>query len=298
MNFASQYFFEVKQKSNTNYKIMLIIFQILIAILWISIIILDIFSCQFIYSKIKYHIKQHVEKVQDNSNNDSNSLSWILRETHLPALLLSSVLMHFTLFAFHIMSIVEFMNYGSEIFEDAHQKNISQSHAIASAGEVVFIVIAIVAIAITQRDYWNFSNALSITFTVHIVYIGSYFSPFILLAFITDPLQTCFIYLMEAGVASGAYLLSLFLCSFFIGIKKDKVKDTQVRRFVSLTLGLGILVILSIVALNFLITLGNFHDYDEIQRLWLPLLVAIFTYFVFKPTYQYAKKQPRIAETI
>ena len=48
----------------------------------------------------------------------------------------------------------------------------------------------------------------------------------------------------------------------------------------------------------FFLTLGNFHDFREIQNLLLPLLIVVFTSFVSKPAYNAYTKSNNFTKNV
>ena len=47
-----------------------------------------------------------------------------------------------------------------------------------------------------------------------------------------------------------------------------------------------------------MLTLGTLNDFEAIQNLVPPLLIAVLTYFVVKPTYKQAKQKMNLDEEI
>ena len=50
-------------------------------------------------------------------------------------------------------------------------------------------------------------------------------------------------------------------------------------------------VVYFLTILIFFITLGNFHNFEEVENLTLPTIIALLSPLTFKPSYDYFKKQ-------
>ena len=149
--------------------------------------------------------------------------------------------------------------------------------------------------------------------------------PYMLLAFVYNPLQTCVTYL-----ALGLYVLSAYLLfwaiqypftSYINFIKSgitvydlipflrfyapqsytDRGNDIKpvlgICMFISYTVlvllgtGMVLAVFYFSAAIIYVLTLGSLNDFEVIQNLVPPLLIGVLTYFVVKPTYKQAKQK-------
>ena len=102
-----------------------------------------------------------------------------------------------------------------------------------------------------------------------------------LLAFIHNPVQTGFFYLVEIILVSCAYLFSLpFTNCFSTGFKPVGGHNNFV--FCYLLISLALSVVIFVMVMLFVLTLGSFSDFEQIQNLVLPLVVAIFGILIAK----------------
>ena len=122
-----------------------------------------------------------------------------------------------------------------------------------------------------------------------LVYLGFYFLPFMTLAFIYDPIQTGFIYLM-----SGSFAFSMFanikavVTVAAVCMKLLPNNHFGIPKLIFVTAS-GISIAYFLVIFIFILTLGNFHDFQAIQNLTLPLIIGLLSLFAFKPFTKYAK---------
>lgn len=140
-----------------------------------------------------------------------------------------------------------------------------------------------------------------------LVYLGFYFLPYMILAFINDPIQTAFIYIIAASFILCVYLLTystLFYILFLLedyDQEKSKCKELMIRSsYATFALGSGLSIAYFLIILIFVITLGNFHNFQAVENLTLPIIIALITLFVFKPSYKFIKtsfKKINIATT-
>ena len=59
----------------------------------------------------------------------------------------------------------------------------------------------------------------------------------------------------------------------------------------------AVTVIYFLLAMLFILTLGSYHDFREVQNLLLPLLIAVFGFFVCKPAYNAYTRSNYITNT-
>lgn len=159
--------------------------------------------------------------------------------------------------------------------------------------------------------------------SANIVYIGCYFMPYMFLAFIHDPFLTIFIYLMVALFTVCIYLICLsvwYLCKFCMKCKvakvvdverlteekdaknnckdKDKEKDNnKLPKFFDALLysymafATATSVTMFLFVIIYIITMGSFDDFRELQNLIPSLLTAVLVVFLLQPAYKYTLRK-------
>ena len=63
------------------------------------------------------------------------------------------------------------------------------------------------------------------------------------------------------------------------------------------TLASGISIVYFTTILILIVTLGNFHDFQAIQNLTLPIIIGLLSIFAFKPFYKYVKASVEVYES-
>ena len=237
------------------------------------------------------------------------------------SLIILSIVISVILFAFHIVSAVELIKYGNTILKDAKDSNEDHSslpifHLILSLFIIIFVYAYFYTINLSIYKYWHHKENINIdirllaatSITVNISYLVIYYMPYMLLAFIYNPLQTCTIYsvlgiyILCGYVFVWALLKMLtFICTLvkedetdgsYASDKTDNVSNFHFRTIWIIFFGIGLflVVIYFSVLIVYALTLGSFDDFGIIQNLVPPLLIGLITFFVVKPTYIKAKQ--------
>ena len=243
----------------------------------------------------------------DASNNFAYSASkntgWVyklyklLREckkAFIPAMIIFSIGLSVLLITIYIFSVAEFFKYGQELFcsddcvADTEKHDYCLSHqsiplisAISSALSLLLIYIIplyIVVLSYCEPREKLVKRLTTTLLVINIMFIATYFAPYMFLAFITYPLQTSIIYFILTIFLICSFLFLLIVFAMWYAVVKIKV-------------GLGLIVGVVITTyfffiLNLMATLGNISDFEDTQKLLFPLVIAIISYFVFKPAYK------------
>ena len=128
--------------------------------------------------------------------------------------------------------------------------------------------------------------------SVNIIYIGCYFLPYMILAFIHDSLLTAFTYFMVALVIFCVYLVFLgvwYLVKFFIyrysGYdNRFKCAKLLVHLLYScMPWTAAFVTIMFLFVITFIITLGSFNDFEELKHLAPSFLLAFVGAILVQP---------------
>jgi len=138
----------------------------------------------------------------------------IIKNTQLAALFATSVVITIILCACNAASVVRYIQYGSEVlYVNANFGSNDQALLYWHASVSISTSSLVAIIQLIPGTYWfivclksprrahtdnDFRFHHSVIFSIHksIVCLGSNFSPYMILAFLHDPLQTSFIYLI------------------------------------------------------------------------------------------------------
>ena len=167
----------------------------------------------------------YVRKVKDECYKIilSASNKW---EIHEIPLLCLSISLNIALFAFHILSAVEIIKYGNDVLQSHQDSSKDHSSSPTRAITISFTIIIVTyfsavvmsvykwckggfdikSLILTKKRPLNFRFLAAISITINIIHIVCYFMPYMLLAFVYNPLQTFVTYL-----ALGLYVLCAYL---------------------------------------------------------------------------------------
>lgn len=259
------------------------------------------------------------------------------RRIEIFALCLVSLILTFALIAFHIAASIKFIQYGNEVLYDDNDdydsmdiptpggtgdskvmENSDHTYNVGNDDQCVpivyvatsffptislILILIVKSIVVYYNKYKDADKSLGIFLQLSLggflVYLGFYFLPFMLLAFINDPIQTAFIYLIGASFILCIYLLTYSLCAFVaMAVKKNiAAVHSQIFRnkygyagYLCFNLGGGLSIAYFLTILIFILTLGNFHDFQAVENLTLPIVIGLLSIFVFKPSRNYVRE--------
>ena len=208
------------------------------------------------------------------------------------------MLLNIELFMITFISFLHFIQYSNEILDEAdinHRLPITRFIAFSIYFFVVGCII-IIAIGISIHK-WSINTSTAISIAISFTHIGCYFMPYMLLAFIHNPLQTTFVYTMELIYLPCTYAVCMFiwfayvLCcaAYHYGFASYFTKFHY--KLLACVLGswsFSLSSTLFISMLNYaVLKMGSFNDFQGVHNLLLPLMIGIFTLFVLKPAYSY-----------
>ena len=290
------------------------------------------------------------ENTQDNSEKEDTYRDMRNRRIMIFSISISSILLILTLFSFHVVASDRLIQYGNEVLYDDNDDYNSigiptpegdgiitdndHSYDVGKDDQCVPIVYVacsffptLILFAMLLLQYCLVScialddvdRALGIllqaSFGGFLVYLGFYFAPFMLLAFINDPIQATLIYLIGASAVFSIYLLTYYLifprtvwmleglspdANYFVRLYTLFLADlycTFKYRWIVFTLASGISIAYFLTIIILIVTLGNFHDFQALENLTLPIIIGLLSIFVFKPFYKYVKTSVEVNET-
>ena len=287
VEFASKYFIEARGTHSETYNIIVYIMTVMAFLPPPTFATFAILSYFFVYG----WILNLAEKLIDPT-----------KIAYMIATFLTSVVLHLVLVGVHIVSLILNIEYGYKVlhYEADSEHNIHKIGDIQPffhAGISSFLAFLIFAVALPYAVYrgkkdWSWKVPLAISLSVNFIYIGFNFLPYMLMAFINDPLQTFFIYILILFVGACAFMFILrsvkaiakCCCNRNEGNSSHDCRHTFC--FLSMEISLALSAILSIIAIAYILTLGSFHDFQGLKSVLLPIMVAIFVMALLKPGYK------------
>lgn len=212
----------------------------------------------------------------------------------------------------HIVSIVEFIDYGNQVLDDS-DRNMPYVNAAFSGSAIVVMLIVAYACCIykarrlqcnknklKQPDIRSFVIATAIS--INILYILCYFCLYMLLAFLNDPLVTFLTYFVII-FAFVSWFLLWFIGALLLATDGKKLvanKSEVARCLISLLLMLTLLIVglpslyafglvIVYLAVTLVIAVGNFSSSHLLQIVLISFLIGLISVLLLKP----AKKEVR-----
>ena len=154
---------------------------------------------------------------------------------------------------------------------------------------IVILPIGIFRSKKNDNKQWSEMIAAAVI-SANIVYLGSYFLPYMLAAFIHSPVVTVFTHLIIMGLLFIACIYWILLGVWRI-LKLFKSKkhnrNTKVTKFLNTLLyccmgwAIAFSFIIFIFIIIFTVTLGRFEDFEELNSLVPSLLIAVLLVVIF-----------------
>ena len=230
------------------------------------------------------------------------------RVIHRNPLIFASIGISIGFLIVHIFSIINSILYCNEVLsnESYHNKL-----------PIVLAVLSLLAVAIgfiltqkilsdnskVRRNHYEVQKELRLpiaVISVNIIYIGCYFLPYMLLAFMHDPLVTAFTYFMMALFIVCVYLIcqGVFNLHKFYKHKcsnyKDHIKWAKFFNYLMysfMTWAVATSIILLLLVITYIITLGGFDDFEELRSLAPSLLIGVIGLFLLKPAFTFVSEK-------
>ena len=336
LHFISPYYFEIREKDEDKYKSIVTIFGVSIILPNATFLVFLYLAFIYSDRISTYATKLLRESRENSNGNNKHAFSHLLEnKVHITderdkrimifSISIASVILTVVLFAFHIKASIELVKYGNEVLYNRNYSVDSEGNYNDTSTDdqilpilyvvssfipaIVYICLIVKYIVATCKRCLKFVGSaadkdvdkclgafLQHSIGAFLVYLGFYFLPYMILAFINDPIQTVFIYVIAASFILCVYLLiysGLFYLIFFCATypeERSKCKEFIIRSsYATFALGSGLSIAYFLIILIFVITLGNFHNFQAVENLTLPIIIALITVFVFKPSYKFIK---------
>ena len=231
--------------------------------------------------------------------------NYVKKVIHRKPLIFASVGISIGFLIVHVFSVINSILYCKEVL------NIKNYH---DKLPIVHAVLSLLAIAVgftltqkilsnnskVRRDHYEVQKKLRLpiaVISVNIIYIGCHFLPYMLLAFIHDPLVTAFTYFMVALFFVCVYLIfqGVFNLHKFYKHKSSNYEDhIKCAKFFNHLMYscMTWAVATSIIILLFVITyMGSFDDFKELRSLASSLLIGVIGLFLLKPAFTFVSEK-------
>jgi len=164
--------------------------------------------CAFENSSIFNTLLQYFT-VKDEENRKLHKINNLL------PLFLTSISINMTLLVFHIISVIKVISYGEEVLNSYDKENFKFA-AIGTCS--IYLVILLISLVGHFIHTWSSNHHMltivkmaiittAVSIKINLIYILSYFVPYMLLAFIYNPLVTSINYFIVATTVFCGYLV-------------------------------------------------------------------------------------------
>ena len=297
LQFINTHFIQVKDRNAGEYLNIKALIDSFVTFPLLGMPIVAYLTSHYIYPKIYDFIGKYAEYL---SIDPSSTYHVVLKHVS-PGV--SSLLITFLLLQLHSFSSFEFVKYGNEILHD-DDLFLPYLHVACSWLAIIGLYATCIAIAVyfykTKKEDINedkvINHLIASIIALNIIYIVCYFSPFMLLAFIRDPLVTTLTYCMIMVFIFTITWLEILLCKqfenclVFTGVYKALFILTSIALFISF----NNIFVTFIIFVSSIIALGSFNDFQSLQTLLLSLLVGLVSFSIAKPVYEKACKHVNV----
>ena len=317
--FISTYYFETKAKDKDNYISIAKIFAAGIIFPCATFVVfgyLLFFYSEWIANFATKYITNGFDSVQRRGISDSVSNPSSIDEKDkririVVSLIIVSIFLSLSLYVFHIIASVKFIQYGNEVLHDDNDENDRDDQSIPILYVVfsflptvvlilylsITIIVLFVRFKLAQTDINLIAAAddtpglyLHYTLGGFLVYLGFYFSPYMFLSLIHDPIRSALIYMMLSSLILSIWLLTYYCLSVSKVIWSEGLanlfckRDGLTRLFhLSFTLASGVSINYFFAILFLILTLGSFQDFQGVKIWTLAIFIGLLSYFVFSP---------------
>ena len=296
--YISTYYYEIKAWDEDHYKSIVRIFATGIIFPCVAFIVFGYLV--FFYStwlQTTQYVTKFIEHGFNNDNQQENNNydAKVLRICFIVSLILVYAFLSFTLFVFHIIASVKFIQYGNEVLYDGNGRydyiipifNVTVSFVPSVLLISFFIIKIILNVIFCSCSCTNNKLGLFLHYSlgVFLIYSGCYFLPYMLYALIHDPIQSALMYTMLSSLILSIYLLTysiVYVCIWFKQFKKLLCNHDTIF-YLSFIFASGLCIAYFITILNLILKLGNCHDFQGVETLTFSIFIGLLSYSVFSP---------------
>ena len=296
LQFVSTHFIQAKDRNAGEYLSITTLIASFATFPLLGMPIVAYVTCHYIYIKVGLFMEKYAEylSIDESPRNSINVLYYIFPGS-------GCFIITFFLFILHLASGIQFVKYDKEILHD-DDLHLPYLHVACSWVAIIGLFTTCIVTAIyfckTKKEDTNTANVANhLTASVvslNVIYLACYFSPFMLLAFIRDPLITtltyCTIVLFIVILIWSNIMLLKYLTI------RNVLESTWVDKAILILTGIGLFIsvigsfAILVIFVSSATTLGSFNDFQSLQTLFLSLLVGLVSFSIAKPIYEWACK--------
>ena len=302
LQFISYHYFQAKDENHGEYQN---ISTLIFTLTQIPLFGMPFISCvtfNYIHPKLFLLVGQFQVRFANHYSIPISEFSKLLYYTACKASFLFTLLLVIS----HVRSIVEFIDYGNEVLDDSDHSMPYVNAGFSGSAIIVMLVIVYAGCIYKARqlqcyksnnmqpEYRSFVIATSLS--INILYILCYFCPYMLLAFLNDPLVTFLTYFMIIFATVCWFLLWFISIFLFItgGNKLIANQSIEAKRLILVLLMLTFMIVavfsiyaFGLVVLYFVVTfavvLENFSSTHLLQVVLISFLIGLISVLLLKP---------------
>ena len=264
LQYKSHYTFQAKGTNNANHHYIALIITVMTylptLLMPLATYLVSIYIYPFLISVLQE--KEQVFFACHGLNRRAIALllQWKLRLCYLSVL--------YTLFyiVYHIISTIERNFYGNEVLDDSYYKALIAGSLLSTFAIVTAFLFTI------RKCFQKIMDPLAVSLSLNVIYLLSYFSPAIFLAFMHNPLHITFLFLLR--------IIYIFGWLMFVSSKFVIQMLSKGWAFCAIALVAFLVDMLSyciFLLVSFIIALGGFHDFQVFLTLLLSIIIGLFS---------------------
>ena len=289
LQFISSHFFQAK---NLYYGIYPGIISLLYTITQFSLIgvpFIGYLTIRYIHPNVYNYMEWYSKYLKQSCKLTQLNVNVILFFSFVITNLLTTI---FLIIA-HILSAMKFNDYGYEVLGDIHQSIPYIHSSFSSFAILTMLAVAILLVAFHERTMCFIIATLT---SVNIIYILSYFGPFMFLALIQVPLLIITFIITEVATI---IIWCLLTYSFFSFVTSEvslhapwcfwRTYAIYILKIVLIVIFLYALILIAIIVIHSFF-LGSYNNSPSLEAVVIAILVALVGTVVFKSAYKKFEK--------
>lgn len=223
LQFISNNYFQAKSSHHGVYQSISTVTLLIALFSCLGMPYISFITVTYLSPKIYYCLEQYSVNLNQQHSQSKDVIKIIFGSLYAGNILINAILM-----VTHLVSVVEFISYGNEVFVDGdhylpYLLAGSSSFAIGTMLVVAYGLVFYKTFKIFKAgqgtDFVKTYIKITASILISIVYIFCYFSPFMLLAFLHDPLITFSTYFLLLFALVNWILLTVIPFSYIIKLR-------------------------------------------------------------------------------
>jgi len=277
-----------------------------------SSMLFSILAVQCVYPTLYSYLKTvRKGKMKVLNSNELEVESQQFKSVHLVSLIGTNVTVTIVIITFQVISLVRSAEYGNKVLYYSEKNDegyrLRDDRSVFGAFQAfniiwftfVFVPSFIICNVLCYKKKINRLHKFAAELTtLNVIFLASFFSLYMLLAFVHDPFQASLTYLFITVCTFCLFFafFGLFGCCYscaFICCKENDNQGEPIMSFgamscVASTATVASVIFMAIVCIC-IFTLGSFNNLLVLQNLVFPVSIALLSFIFLKPALKYLK---------